>query len=258
VQQHISGNLATDKSLWAISYKDSLLSVENKTILVVDDEPNIVEVVSAYLKHEHFEVVTAADGETALRKVAEHDPDLIVLDVMLPRLDGLEVCRRVRAAGNTPIIMLTARGDETDKLVGLGIGADDYLTKPFSPRELVARIKAVLRRASASAPSEPGADATLRFPGLKINPRTRIVETDAKGVIDLTAKEFDLLFFLASHPSEVFTRTQLLDQVWDYTYFGDTSTVTVHVRRLREKIEPDPLRPRYVKTVWGVGYKFEK
>lgn len=226
------------------------------TILVVDDEPNILEVVSAYLRRELYNVVTATDGEAALKQFAETSPDLIVLDVMLPRLDGLEVCRRVRATSNTPIIMLTARSDEMDKLVGLGIGADDYLTKPFSPRELVARIKAVLRRSQAVAPPEPGADDTLKFPGLKINPRTRAVEMDA-GPVELTAKEFDLLYFLARHPQEVFTRTQLLDQVWDYSYYGDTSTVTVHVRRLREKIEPDPMRPRYVKTVWGVGYKFD-
>jgi two-component system response regulator VicR len=226
------------------------------TILVVDDEPNILEVVSAYLRRELYKVVTATDGEAALKQFAETSPDLVVLDVMLPRLDGLEVCRRVRATSNTPIIMLTARSDEMDKLVGLGIGADDYLTKPFSPRELVARIKAVLRRSLAVAPPEPGADDTLKFPGLKINPRTRTVEMDA-GQVELTAKEFDLLYFLARHPQEVFTRTQLLDQVWDYSYYGDTSTVTVHVRRLREKIEPDPMRPRYVKTVWGVGYKFD-
>jgi two-component system response regulator VicR len=240
----------------SLSREENSLNTGELTVLVVDDEPNIVEVVSAYLKRELFKVVTAMDGETALQMVHDHAPDLIVLDVMLPRLDGLEVCRRVRAMGNTPIIMLTARGEETDKLVGLGIGADDYLTKPFSPRELVARIKAVLRRSSFTAP-EPGSDSALRFPGLKINPRTRTVETDA-GPVDLTAKEFDLLFFLASHPMEVFTRTQLLDQVWDYSYYGDTSTVTVHVRRLREKVEPDPMRPRYIKTVWGVGYKFEK
>jgi DNA-binding response OmpR family regulator len=226
------------------------------TILVVDDEPNILEVVSAYLRRELYNVVTASDGEAALKQYAEASPDLIVLDVMLPRLDGLEVCRRVRATSNTPIIMLTARSDETDKLVGLGIGADDYLTKPFSPRELVARIKAVLRRSTSVAAPEPGADDTLKFPGLRINPRTRAVETDS-GAVELTAKEFDLLYFLARHPQEVFTRTQLLDQVWDYSYYGDTSTVTVHVRRLREKIEPDPMRPRYVKTVWGVGYKFD-
>jgi two-component system, OmpR family, response regulator VicR len=226
------------------------------TILVVDDEPNILEVVSAYLRRELYNVVTATDGEAALKQFAETSPDLIVLDVMLPRLDGLEVCRRVRATSNTPIIMLTARSDEMDKLVGLGIGADDYLTKPFSPRELVARIKAVLRRSLAVAPPEPGADDALKFPGLKINPRTRAVEMDS-GPVELTAKEFDLLYFLARHPQEVFTRTQLLDQVWDYSYYGDTSTVTVHVRRLREKIEPDPMRPRYVKTVWGVGYKFD-
>jgi DNA-binding response OmpR family regulator len=232
-------------------------STDDLTILVVDDEPNILEVVSAYLRRELYRVVTAADGEEALKQVAEHSPDLIVLDVMLPRLDGLEVLRRVRATSNTPVIMLTARGEETDKLVGLGIGADDYLTKPFSPRELVARIKAVLRRAAPVAPPQPGEDSALKFPGLKINPRTRSVEIDS-GPVELTAKEFDLLYYLASHPQEVFTRTQLLDQVWDYSYYGDTSTVTVHVRRLREKIEPDPMRPRYIKTVWGVGYKFER
>ena len=233
------------------------MNTEDYTVLIVDDEPNIVEVVSAYLQRELYKVVTAMDGEEALRMINQHAPDLIVLDVMLPRLDGLEVCRRVRATSNTPIIMLTARGEETDKLVGLGIGADDYITKPFSPRELVARIKAVLRRAQGVTALEPGADETLRFPSLKINPRTRSVETD-KGHVELTAKEFDLLFFLASHAHEVFTRTQLLDQVWDYSYYGDTSTVTVHIRRLREKIEPDPMRPKYIKTVWGVGYKFEK
>ena len=239
------------------SREEMSLSTRDLTILVVDDEPNIVEVVSAYLQREMFNVVTAGDGETAMRKFNDHSPDLVVLDVMIPRVDGLEVLRRVRARGNTPVIMLTARGEESDKLVGLGIGADDYLTKPFSPRELVARIKAVLRRATSAPEPEPGADSVLRFQGLKVNPRTRTVETD-KGPADLTAKEFDLLFFLASHPAEVFTRTQLLDQVWDYSYYGDTSTVTVHIRRLREKIEPDPMRPRYIKTVWGVGYKFEK
>jgi DNA-binding response OmpR family regulator len=233
------------------SHEEMSLSSRETTILVVDDEPNIVEVVSAYLQRDQFTVVTATDGEAALRKFEEHNPDLVVLDVMLPRLDGLEVLRRIRAKGNTPVIMLTARGEESDKLVGLGIGADDYLTKPFSPRELVARIKAVLRRATVAPVPEPGADTVLRFSGLKINPRTRSVETD-RGSAELTAKEFD------SHSSEVFTRTQLLDQVWDYSYYGDTSTVTVHIRRLREKIEPDPMRPRYIKTVWGVGYKFEK
>jgi DNA-binding response OmpR family regulator len=241
----------------SVSREDTYSSMNDLTVLVVDDEQNIVDVVSAYLNREGFNVVTAADGEDALRKVAEHNPDLVVLDVMLPRLDGLEVCRRIRAAGNTPIIMLTARGEETDKIVGLGIGADDYLTKPFSPKELVARIKAVLRRAAPAAPPEPGADSVVRFAGLRINPRTRSVETN-NGAVELTAKEFDLLYFLASHPSEVFTRTQLLDQVWDYSYYGDTSTVTVHVRRLREKIEPDPMRPRFIKTVWGIGYKFER
>lgn len=241
--------------------EDSLLSLESNgaecTILIVDDEPNILEVVSAYLRRELYQVITASDGEDALKQMAAHSPDLVVLDVMLPRLDGLEVCRKIRATSDTPIIMLTARGDETDKLVGLGMGADDYLTKPFSPRELVARIKAVLRRAAPHGQPQPGADSLIKFTGLKINPRTRVVETEA-GPVELTAKEFDLLLFLASHPQEVFTRTQLLDQVWDYSYYGDTSTVTVHVRRLREKIEADPMRPRFIKTVWGVGYKFER
>src|SRR5439155_17890649 len=172
--------------LRSLRHEENSLKMGELTVLVVDDEPNIVEVVSVYLKLELFRLLTAADGETALQMVNEHAPDLIVLDVMLPRLDGLEVLRRVRAMGNNPIIMLTARGEETDKLVGLGIGADDYLTKPFSARELVARIKAVLRRAVMSAPAEPGADTVMRFPGLKINPRTRTVETE-KGVVDLTA-----------------------------------------------------------------------
>jgi DNA-binding response OmpR family regulator len=172
---------------------------------------------------------------------------------MLPEVDGLEVCRQVRSRGVTPIIMLTARGEETDKVLGLGLGADDYVTKPFSPRELAARVQAVLRRAK----SQPGVDAeTLHFGALRLNGRTRVVERDG---VDprLTAREFDLLIFLARHAGQVFSREQLMDAVWDYDFAGDAGTVTVHMRRLREKIEEDPSRPRYLKTVWGVGYKFD-
>jgi two-component system response regulator VicR len=174
---------------------------------------------------------------------------------MLPKIDGVEICRILRQESRVPIVMLTARGDTTDRIVGLEMGADDYVVKPFSPGELVARIKAVLRR--TRAPSNLASSGqTVRFPGFSLNPQTRVVEVRGKQV-DLTAKEFDLLYFLASRPGQVFTRDQLMNDVWDYTYAGDASTVTVHIRRLREKIEPDPARPRFLKTVWGVGYKFE-
>ena len=220
-------------------------------ILVVDDENNIREVVEQYLRREGYDTVAAADGEEALERAA--DADLVVLDLMLPRLDGIEVCRRIRAERDVPVIMLTAKSEEIDKLLGLGVGADDYVTKPFSPRELVARVQAVLRR-SQDRPRQPG--ETVQVGALRINPQLRTVERSGQR-LDLTAREFDLLLFLASHAGQVFTREQLLDQVWDFHFPGDTSTVTVHIRRLREKVEPDPVRPQYVKTVWGVGYKVE-
>jgi DNA-binding response OmpR family regulator len=219
-------------------------------ILIVDDETTVREVVGRYLRREGFETVEAADGRQAIELAA--DADLVVLDLMLPQVDGLEVCRQIRSTRNTPIIMLTARAEETDKLIGLGIGADDYVVKPFSPRELVARIGAVLRRTSARA----GTEDNIRVGDLRISPSTRSVERGGTSM-DLTAREFDLLLFLARNAGQVFTRQQLLDRVWDYTFAGDDNTVTVHIRRLREKIEPDPARPRYVKTVWGVGYKLE-
>jgi DNA-binding response OmpR family regulator len=225
-------------------------------VLVVDDEPMVTEVVERYLVRDGFDVSTADDGDAALALAQTWAPDLIVLDLMLPGKDGLEVCRTLRRDSSVPIIMLTARGDETDRIVGLEIGADDYIVKPFSPRELVARIKAVLRRSAAQNDPATSTDL-LRFQGLTINPRTRTVEVNGKSA-SLTAKEFDLLHYLASHPEQVFSREQLMNDVWDYTFAGDASTVTVHIRRLREKIEPDSLRPRYVKTVWGVGYKFER
>ncbi len=221
-------------------------------ILVVDDDPTISDVVTRYLQSDGYDVDVAFDGEEALEHAREFSPDLVVLDLMLPKLDGLEVCRLLRTQGPVPIIMLTAKGDETDRLVGLNLGADDYVAKPFSPRELVARVKAVLRRSGSVTGLE---EDSLRIDGLYINPKTRQVGVNGVDV-DLTAKEFDLLRFLAMHPRQVFSREQLLNDVWDYLYAGDTSTVTVHIRRLREKIEADPTRPRYILTVWGVGYKF--
>jgi DNA-binding response OmpR family regulator len=221
-------------------------------ILVVDDDPTISDIVGRYLQSEGYDVDIAMNGASALDQARANRPDLVVLDLMLPGVDGLEVCRQIRIQGPVPIIMLTAKGEETDKLVGLNVGADDYMTKPFSPRELVARVKAVLRRSVYQQPYEGD---TMRFEDLSINPKTRQVISGGNEV-ELTAKEFDLLWFLAQHPRQVFSRDQLLNDVWDYSYAGDTSTVTVHIRRLREKIEADPARPRYVQTVWGVGYKF--
>lgn len=225
-------------------------------VLVVDDEPQILEVVSKYLAREGFQVSTARDGEAALATFNSSKPDLVVLDLMLPKVDGLEVFRRLRTLSAVPVIMLTAKGEETDRIVGLELGADDYITKPFSPRELVARVKAVLRRATTGSMLETG-ERTLVRGELRIDPRARSVLVAEKDV-ELTSKEFDLLWFLASHPGQVFTRTQLLDHVWGFEYYGDSSTVTVHIRRLREKIESDPANPHYLSTVWGVGYKFEK
>jgi DNA-binding response OmpR family regulator len=224
-------------------------------ILVVDDEPQILEVLKLYLTRDGFRVSSATDGPTALAAFEPSAPDLVVLDLMLPKIDGLEVFRRLRAKRAVPIIMLTAKGDELDRLLGLELGADDYIVKPFSPREVVARVKNVLRR--VAPPSENGANKALVLGNLRIDPRTHQVEIDERK-IELTSKEFDLLYFLARHPSQVFTRAQLLDQVWGYEFFGDASTVTVHIRRLREKIETNPAEPRYLATVWGVGYKFEE
>jgi two-component system, OmpR family, response regulator ResD len=223
------------------------------TILLVEDEAIVSEVVRDYLIREGYRVDLAADGRSALERFDAARPDLVLLDLMLPEVDGLEVCRRIRTKSNVPIIMVTARGDETDAIIGLGIGADDYVTKPFSPRELVARVKAALRRA-ANPPTMSG--DPLAFGSLTIRPDLRRVEVSGKAV-DLTAREFDLLVFLARHPGRVFSRDELLDHVWDWTYASDGGTVTVHIRRLRQKIEADPERPRFIKTVWGVGYKFE-
>jgi two-component system, OmpR family, response regulator ResD len=223
-------------------------------IFVVDDEPQVLEVLKLYLRREGFRVDTATDGVAALAAIQTHLPDLVVLDLMLPKIDGLEVFRRLRAQCAVPVIMLTAKGDEVDRILGLELGADDYIVKPFSPREVVARVKNVLRRAS---PASPESDKALTYGRLRIDPQSRAVEVSNRK-IDLTNKEFDLFYFLAKHPGQVFTRAQLLDQVWGYEFYGDASTVTVHLRRLREKIETNPAEPCYLATVWGIGYKFEK
>jgi DNA-binding response OmpR family regulator len=221
------------------------------TVLVVDDEPIVREVVVGYLRREGFRTLEAEDGNRA-RELLEADlPSLVVLDLMLPGMDGLELCRWIRARSNLPVIMLTARGEEADRIVGLELGADDYVTKPFSPRELTARVRTVLRRSSSPTFS----DARLSVGALEVDASTREV-TKAGEAVRLTAREFDLLWFLASHPRRVFSRSQLMDRVWGYEAALDTGTVTVHVRRLREKIEDDPSRPRFLETVWGVGYRF--
>jgi len=224
-------------------------------ILIVEDEATVAEVVGRYMQREGYSVRHVADGAQAMAAVDSFHPDLVVLDVMLPNRDGLEICRELRAThGGTPVIMLTARGEETDKILGLGLGADDYVTKPFSPGELVARVKAVLRRTMAT--TDPTPAETIRAGDLRIDLATRRVLRGAVS-LDLTAKEFDLLAHMAAHPGRVYTRESLLRDVWGYDFYGDDSTVTVHVRRLREKLEPDPAKPRYLTTVWGVGYRFE-
>ncbi len=224
-------------------------------ILVVDDEPNIREVVELYLRREGFAVTVAADGAAALAAVNQNPPDLIVLDLMLPRIEGFAVLESMRQNGHDiPVIMLTAKTTEAEQIAGFELGADDYVTKPFSPKTLVARVKAVLRRTT----SKPLVDSQARpiiLGHIKIDPTTRQVWRNGNKVV-LTAKEFDLLWFLMNHPGQVFTRDQLLDSVWGYDFYGDSSTVTVHVRRIREKVEANPNKPQQILTVWGVGYKF--
>ncbi len=223
-------------------------------ILVVDDEPTIAEIVSRYLERAHYDTAIAADGHAALARASTWHPDLVVLDLMLPGLDGLEVMRLLREAGGprVAVILLTAKGEESDRIDGLRLGADDYVVKPFSPAELVARVDAVLRRHDEP---DDGPEPALVFGELQIHPSGRRVLVGGEEVT-LTQREFDLLAFLARHPGQVFTRDQLMEQVWRFSFYSDTSTVTVHIRRLRAKIEREPAQPRFVETVWGVGYRF--
>ena len=225
-------------------------------ILVVDDDANVSEVVARYLRREGFEVETVADGRLAIDRALADPPDLVVLDLMLPGMDGLEVCRRLRALAPVPVIMLTARGDESDRVIGLELGADDYVAKPFSPKELVARVRAVLRRARGPLAAPPATGPLVFEDGdLRVDVAARQARLGDE-VVPLTAREFELLVFLMRHPRQAFRREDLLQHVWG-TRYGDTSTITVHVRRLREKVEPDPSNPARIATVWGVGYRWE-
>lgn len=233
-----------------------------QTVYIVDDEATIREVVRRYLELDGYHVVEAETGTQALELLKQQPADIVLLDIMLPGVDGFSIARSLRHSseyaglnlnGDIPIIMLTSRGDERDRIAGFELGVDDYVVKPFSPRELVARVKAVLRRSAANAENT---ETPVTFPHLHIDPLRRLVEVDGEP-ITLTVKEFDVLYLLARHPGQVFTREQLLDLVWGYEFYGDASTVTVHIRRLREKIEQDPAHPLFVQTVWGVGYKFE-
>ncbi len=223
-------------------------------VLVVEDDANVSEVVVRYLEREGFRATAVADGYAALSNAAECPPDLVVLDLMLPGLDGFEVCSRLRSRSPIPVIMLTARGEEDDRILGLELGADDYITKPFSPRELIARVKAVLRRANTPV-SVAAPIAEIEVGDLTIDVASHVVLRGGE-IVPLTAREFELLVFLARQPGHVFRREELLEHVWGFTY-GDTATVTVHIRRLREKIEDDPSAPRMITTVWGVGYRFD-
>jgi DNA-binding response OmpR family regulator len=225
-------------------------------VLVVDDEPMVREVLARYLEQAGFDVSTAEDGEQALSVFGSEQPDLVLLDLMLPLIDGFEVFRQMRAGSTTPVIMLTARGEETDRVVGLELGADDYVTKPFSPREVVARVQAVLRRTTGHARDEEHVGDVLTFGSLVIDEPRREVKMRGNPV-RLTRKEFDLLRYLAHRPGVTLSRTRLLEDVWDFAWDGDTATVTVHIRRLREKIEDNPSTPAHLVTVWGVGYRFE-
>lgn len=220
------------------------------TVLVVDDEKIVREVVVRYLEREGYATLEADRGDTAREILERQTPDLVVLDVMLPGTDGLELCRWIRSQSELPVILLTARGEEADRIVGLELGADDYVTKPFSPRELAARVRSVLRRSATTGTR----NERIGFGDISLDAATR--ETRKAGAeIKLTVKEFDLLWFLASHPRRVFGRDQLMSRVWGYEAALDTGTVTVHVRRLREKIEDDPSSPVHLQTVWGVGYR---
>lgn len=226
--------------------------ITNKVVLIVDDEKNICELIRLYLEKEGFKTVTAYDGEEAVKIFKSVSPDIVLLDVMMPKKDGWQVCRELRSQSNVPIIMLTAKGETIDKVLGLEFGADDYVVKPFDSNELVARIKAVLRRYEIGGTKEE--DNEISYDGLKINQTTYEVFIDGK-LVEMPPKEFELLFYLAKNPNKVFTRNQLLDEVWGYEFFGDSRTVDVHIKRIREKIEKTEHSWK-LKTIWSVGYKF--
>jgi DNA-binding response OmpR family regulator len=228
--------------------------MSNQSILVVEDEPSIAEVISLYLKRAGFQVTLVSDGQAALAELGQRLPDLVILDIMLPGVYGFGIMRWLRDRSDVPIIMLTSRREESDRIAGLEMGADDYVVKPFSPQELVSRVRAVLRRTRGSGAAE--VNAPLEFADIRIEPQTRLVRVRGSE-ITLTVKEFELLYYLARHPRQVFSRDQLLEAVWGLSDFIDPSTVTVHIRRLREKIESDPSNPTHLLTVWGVGYRFE-
>lgn len=228
----------------------------SKQILVVDDDPKILKVVGEALRQESYQVVTAPDGETALQICRQHPLDLLVLDVTMPGIDGLEVCGRLRASGShVPILILSARGDETDRVVGFRLGADDYLTKPFSISELVLRVRAILRRAGGIPPVQTSGDRISAGP-LEMDRTTHTASVRGEA-LELTPREFEMLWMLASHPGQVFSREHLLERIWRSEFDGDQSAVTVYVRRLREKVESNPSDPAHIKTVWGIGYKYE-
>jgi len=229
--------------------------MNEKHILVIEDEPSLSEVVSLYLKRAGFQVQVANDGKQAMSILEKQIPDFVIMDIMLPEVDGLSLTRWLRDRSNVPIIMVTARREEVDRIAGLEMGADDYVVKPFSPQELVSRVRAVLRRTGRDQ-STAESERSLSFDSIQIDPRTRVVKVK-ESEIDLTVKEFDMLYLLACYPKQVFTRDQLLERVWGGAEYIDPGTVTVHVRRLREKIEGDPSKPKHLLTVWGVGYKFE-
>ncbi|WP_269433758.1 response regulator transcription factor [Desulfocucumis palustris] len=225
-------------------------------ILVVDDEEKIRDLVITYLLAEGYDAEGAADGRQAVRALSQKDFDLVILDLMMPGMDGWSVCREIRKSSDIPVIILTARGDEIDRVLGLELGADDYVVKPFSPRELVARVKAVLRRARKQEPEAAEGEKDIQHNGLRINRASRKVTVNGR-LLQLTPKEYDLMLNLAGSPGRVFTREQLLENVWGYNFFGEARTVDTHITRLREKISRVPGARQYIHTVWGVGYKFE-
>lgn len=224
-------------------------------VLIVDDEANICELIRLYVEKEGYSAIIATDGARAVEKFTEEKPDIVLLDIMLPVKDGWQVCREIRAVSDTPIIMLTAKGETFDKVLGLELGADDYIVKPFEPKELIARMKAVLRRVETHPAPQQEASGELVFDGLRIGRETYEIYLDGKK-IEMPPKEFELLYFLAKNKNRVYTRDQLLDEIWGYEFFGDSRTVDVHIKRIREKIESEG-KNWQLKTVWGVGYKFE-